>query len=255
MDKYIEELRIITNRANDSFKDAKKSININNYKIYKLKKSRIKWSAYDYVMALELKVCPYCNRQFITPSYSEHSKMRGDLDHFFPKSRYPYLSMSIYNLVPSCKFCNSSLKGSKEFSYETHINPFEEAIDDYIKFNYTIDSVESLHGSGDIEIVVEDKLNKDFNLIKKAKNNIQVFDIVNTYNYHTDIVKNLIRKRVIYDDSYIEYLLNTHEGLFKDKNEVIQYIIKNNISQDKINQPLNKLIDDIIDELKFYNNA
>lgn len=29
-----------------------------------------------------------------------------DLDHFFPKEKYPYLAISFYNLIPICKWCN-----------------------------------------------------------------------------------------------------------------------------------------------------
>jgi hypothetical protein len=29
-----------------------------------------------------------------------------DLDHFFPKSKYKYLAINFYNLIPICKWCN-----------------------------------------------------------------------------------------------------------------------------------------------------
>lgn len=29
-----------------------------------------------------------------------------DLDHFFPKEKYPYLALNFYNLIPICKWCN-----------------------------------------------------------------------------------------------------------------------------------------------------
>lgn len=29
-----------------------------------------------------------------------------DLDHFFPKEKYPYLAINFYNLIPICKWCN-----------------------------------------------------------------------------------------------------------------------------------------------------
>lgn len=44
-----------------------------------------KWGAYAYALSLKTKVCPYCNRNYITPLYSENGKMRADLDHFFAK--------------------------------------------------------------------------------------------------------------------------------------------------------------------------
>src|SRR5690606_32118753 len=36
------------------------------------------------------------------------------LDHLLPQSEYPYLSLSLFNLVPSCYSCNSKLKNDKK---------------------------------------------------------------------------------------------------------------------------------------------
>lgn len=40
--------------------------------------------------------------------------MRPPLDHFYPHKKYPYLSISISNLIPACHQCNSSVKGSQD---------------------------------------------------------------------------------------------------------------------------------------------
>lgn len=40
--------------------------------------------------------------------------------------------MTIYNLVPSCHLCSSSLKGDIDF-LEEHINPFETGFDNKFK--------------------------------------------------------------------------------------------------------------------------
>lgn len=37
------------------------------------------------------------------------------LDHFFPQSDYPFYSLCLYNLVPSCNACNSKFKGASKF--------------------------------------------------------------------------------------------------------------------------------------------
>ena len=58
-----------------------------------------------------LKVCPGCDGR--PPSVSD-GKIHEDLDHFFPKSRYPLLAVHLLNLTPLCKDCNQSYKGSKD---------------------------------------------------------------------------------------------------------------------------------------------
>ncbi|SDC10908.1 hypothetical protein SAMN02799630_00554 [Paenibacillus sp. UNCCL117] len=53
------------------------------------------------------KVCPYCDIQWI--GHSAHSS----IDHFFPKSSYPMLSIFISNLIVSCTGCNDRIKKAK----------------------------------------------------------------------------------------------------------------------------------------------
>lgn len=58
-----------------------------------------------------LLVCPGCDGR--PPSVSD-GKIHEDLDHFFPKSRYPLLAVHLLNLTPLCKDCNQTYKGSKD---------------------------------------------------------------------------------------------------------------------------------------------
>ncbi|WP_088832463.1 HNH endonuclease [Paenibacillus tyrfis] len=53
------------------------------------------------------KVCPYCDIQWI--GHSAHSS----IDHFFPKSSFPLLSIFISNLIVSCTGCNDRIKKAK----------------------------------------------------------------------------------------------------------------------------------------------
>ena len=61
---------------------------------------------------LNIRCCPYCNAQFtlylhkIVKKYHPKGIAIFHFDHFFNKSDYPYLSMSLYNLIPVCSTCN-----------------------------------------------------------------------------------------------------------------------------------------------------
>ena len=58
-----------------------------------------------------LRVCPYCGMEIIKPT----NRTKKQIDHFFPKSKYPFLALSYYNLIPSCDTCNESpCKGAKD---------------------------------------------------------------------------------------------------------------------------------------------
>ena len=46
---------------------------------------------------MNVTVCPYCNRQYIFTLKSGNA--RPQLDHYYPKNKYPYLALSLYNDV------------------------------------------------------------------------------------------------------------------------------------------------------------
>lgn len=203
------------------------------------------WNAYTFVFMMDIRVCPYCNRQYITPIFEEDGRMRADLDHFFPKNRYPYLSMSIYNLIPTCKFCNSSLKNIKEFK-EDSMNPYSHSFDDYVKFTYRIEN------KG-----VRIELDKVKNKIDEYENlNIdeyeQMFKLKQQYNYHQDIVEDLMHKRIMYSKEYVEDMKLRFDNLNTSIDKIKEIILGYKIDRDKINtEPLSKLKRDIINQLKF----
>jgi hypothetical protein len=63
---------------------------------------------------------PYCNRddlrilednQDLLDNDERAVQALLDLDHFFPKYKYPFLTVSVFNLVPSCHNVISVKKG------------------------------------------------------------------------------------------------------------------------------------------------
>lgn len=59
----------------------------------------------------DLRACPMCDG---SPPSSVNGKRLSDLDHFLPKTRYPFLSVHPSNLVPVCLECNQRIKGEKD---------------------------------------------------------------------------------------------------------------------------------------------
>lgn len=57
-----------------------------------------------------LYVCPVCDKEISDEDLDDDIAV-CDLDHFFPKSVYPFLSVHPYNLIPACKECNSKFHG------------------------------------------------------------------------------------------------------------------------------------------------
>ena len=87
--------------------------------------------AVDILTEMGVSVCPYCNRQYTFTSKS--GKVRAQLDHYYPKTLYPYLALSLYNMVPSCGICNQA-KSSLNTLKTPIMYPYEEDFEDEARF-------------------------------------------------------------------------------------------------------------------------
>ncbi|SFC42162.1 HNH endonuclease domain-containing protein [Bacillus sp. UNCCL81] len=168
------------------------------------------WNDYHFILESSIRVCPYCNRQYITPILSDNGKMRADIDHFLPKNEYPYFSMSIYNLVPVCKPCNQSLKGDRNFTFD-NISPYDDNISDYFKFEANLSTYE-----------VSTVVSKGQDAIYR---HLDIFKIEALYNYHQNHVEELVKKRIAYPDKYIQDLYEKNKDYFNNELEVKQIIV------------------------------
>lgn len=204
------------------------------------------WNSYLFVLGSGLRTCSYCNRQYITPILTSNGKMRGTLDHFVAKSKYPYFSMSLYNLIPVCYSCNSSFKGDIEFNFDD-ISPYEESMDDYIRFyaNLAINKPINIH-------IKTKKIKKE----AKAKKYIEVFKLEPQYNYHVNQVEELVLKRLIYSEEYIKDIKYSKLNGFKiSEKKLREQLIGYTQEQLKINdEPLSKFRRDIVEQLNFFDD-
>lgn len=226
-----------------------------------------KYNAYELTKSLNVNVCPYCNRQntqtlVYSQSYYTESKkikktkevqaLRPDLDHFMPKSIYPYLALSFYNFIPSCLPCNERLKGSKNFRFDNHLHPYTEGFGNQVKFELKIKSVDffgiKYEGKETAKIVLNyENADKDFR--KKAEKNAEVFELERLYNFHLDYVYELMNKAMIYNDDYLLSLSKQLGGSFKNEKDVALFISSNYVDEDELHlRPLSKLTKDMMEQ-------
>ena len=172
-------------------------------------KSKKSWGGYDYCLSLNLKVCPYCNRGYINTvdriKLDEDNELKGirpDFDHFFPKSKYPFLSCSIFNLIPACKFCNQLKR--EDFSGGQLIYPFEEEFGEQGRFEIDFDAgknIDTINIENDINLKLNtsDDLSSPSSVRKQIKkqlidNSNQAFQLIKIYNAHQDQIKEFVRR-------------------------------------------------------------
>lgn len=204
-------------------------------KFFSQGKNKEDYSAYDFVESLGLSTCSYCNRNYTF--VVRRGKLRPEIDHFYPKTVYPYLAVNFFNLIPSCQTCNKIKSNNKNFDW---LNPYDIQNNSF-KFTYKPNSI-------DFAVVEKEKYNFDsFEIeINGHQSNKELFKLEELYKQHKDIVLELLIKKVYYPKSYIEELSDF--GFSKD--EIYRYLFCNyNQDKDLNKRPLSKLIKDISQEL------
>lgn len=144
-------------------------------------KQLAKGQAYSLIRELNMSACPYCNQEDIIirePHQIDKSgrSHRPALDHFLPKSLYPFLALNVYNLLPSGDRCNRSFKA--DFDMVDHVNPhFGGVIDEPLFGIFLNNSLPRRDLPRDeIEITLHENT--------KLNNNLKTFQIRSIYNDH-----------------------------------------------------------------------
>lgn len=229
-----------------------------NRKFYKL---IVEVMRYDYVQSsiypdfmeeLGIKTCVYCNAQYAFSVAGRNGYHNYELDHYKPKSLYPYLCTTFMNLQPSCSTCNK--KKSDEvpppdeeifqlFVKESTVksdSPVEFRLDNAGVIKYLIDpNVKSL--KIDFSCPGKPKLEKGYN---------HFFKISTLYQAHTDIAEELIWKSRIYNKVIIEDYKRLFTGLGFKNSDFQRFILGNyDQTEDILKRPMAKMTQDIARQL------
>jgi hypothetical protein len=227
-----------------------------------------KWDAYQLTEQLGIDVCPYCNRGYTFTINKGQRIARPELDHFLAKSKYPYLALSFYNLIPSCHICNANLKHDKTFDLSNHIHPYRDSLHEIVKFSIKLkkktdstlkDAAKSFgvgffYGSLEsFDIITRNRKTDGEGAAKsnkRATRSLKEFRILETYERHKDLVMDMILSATLYEEDYIQSLLADFEGkLFRNRDDVLRYITHNYPSSaDMPKRAFSKLARDIHQE-------
>lgn len=207
-----------------------------------------KEKAYHLTIGQGHNTCTYCNRQYtITIFESDENNhtlgiTRPQLDHWFSKELYPLMSLSLYNLIPSCSICNSSVKGTDIYRLNTHVHPYLDTTPDEPSFRFSY----KLNKNKQYEVVIEGLTDT------KEKNMVKSLKLEEIYKYHGEIeVKDILQYNYQYSDAYLKTLL---KGLLKhyklSKADIYRMLFGTELETSKnLNRPLSKLKRDILTEI------
>jgi hypothetical protein len=208
------------------------------------------YNAYDLASNLKIDCCPYCNRQYtitINKKISNEQITRPEFDHYFPKSKYPLLAISFYNLIPSCTICNSTFKGKTEFDLKKHLHPYIDNIINDFEFDY--EPLASASGSSwknGVEVKIVNKAIGDDK--DRIDNTFKLFKILEVYNAHSSVVCNILNLKDSINGDYLEILANnTYTGLNTTPSELYSLAFGNYLDPKDFNKkPFSKLTKDIL---------
>lgn len=200
----------------------------------------------EYSKIIGIKTCPYCNAMLVINISDE--KARYQLDHFYPKSRYPYLSISFFNLIPSCNNCNH-IKRDKDVTLDNNFHLYSDKPAQEI-FKFSLDRVNIIRNLIGIK---ENDLKVNFTYTDKkyeefVKNHDNIFHIQKIYDTQNDIAHEMLWKTQAYNKTNIKELGTL---LHISENEVKRMIVGNYTDFHEIHKrPLSKYMQDIAKDLE-----
>ncbi|CYV31071.1 TPA: hypothetical protein U1720_001644 [Streptococcus suis] len=192
------------------------------------------------IRELGLTVCPYCNRNYIN---NRGNKFSAQMDHFYSKDEFPWLAVSLYNLIPSCGACNH-IKGTKDFN----VHPF---IKSDVENNEVIFSYQQT-ASDDVKVIIS--------TTDERKGDIGTIKLEEAYSIHNLDVRNMLLREEKYSKKYREelrQLLQTDGGIESQlsltDDEIDRMMYGDVIFEEDIkNVSLGKFRKDIYQEIKSF---
>lgn len=213
--------------------------------------------AYEFLKRLQIRTCPYCNRNYtftIEKNGCADFSARAELDHFYDKSEYPLLALSFYNLVPSCHTCNHGKLVAK-----AGVNPYFHGFESQFKVirpvvdvpRKDVPTTEVLN----INEVLNAKDKEDFSIAVQTidpdeQRNIEIFGIHELYNEHKDFVMDIIDKANAYNAVGAQNLVDAFQGTGRSPQDVFDFVWGTDLDETEIiNHPLSKLKQDILKQI------
>lgn len=195
--------------------------------------------------------CTYCNRQYtftVSGKNNDERITRPAFDHWFPKSRFPLLSLNLYNLIPCCAVCNSGAKGDKVFQLTKFVHPYEQKDDDP-KFKFVPAIADKNKGEWTV-VLDRDKVTHP-----EVDNTIKAFELDRIYNMHGPLeVKEMMEFAQAYSNTYLLQIYNQMKkdfGAVAFSQEDVYRILfgTESVPAKFLDRPLSKMKHDILEYL------
>lgn len=204
----------------------------------------------QFLKRVGIKACVYCNANFTVTDVNGQAYYTAD--HWKPKSKYPFLCISFFNLVPCCFSCNRN-KGDDDDEYFGLYEDNKNASLEVLHFELPASNEANY-------ILTHNRENLSVKLTESSPEYKGICDtmddklhITSIYQEHKDVVEETIWKRYAYNDKNIEALKASFAGtkLALSDEDVKRFIMGTYSSGEDIHKrPLSRLIQDIYEMTK-----
>ena len=168
-----------------------------------------------------------------------NGKARPQYDHFFPKSFYPYLALSMYNLIPSCAVCNGGKSNADSFKDQKvqYLNPYVEGYGTKTVLQITPkkkkDRIHSYVGlAEEYTVKPESAPDVDKDAAKRIQNTWDLLKLGPLYEKHSDYIRNILRAKQIYTEEYLDQLMKSFPGAFDDMDDLKNVVYFNYLDEE-----------------------
>lgn len=210
----------------------------------------------DYIRELGLRTCVYCNAQYAITTKGNESFYQ--LDHCFPKSKYPFLATNFFNLQPSCGSCNQrkSDEDMQKGKYNVSIwKEPDDKQDSYFDFHIEDGSLaaymaEPKRDKLEIQVIPTKKGDVDLNeLLDLCEEKFKTREV---YQEHREEAEEVIWKKYIYTNTYVDSLQKAFNTKFLDRKGELKRLLLGTYpdKKDVYKRPLTKMIQDVAKQLK-----
>lgn len=214
--------------------------------VFAYTKFRYSERAKKFAQKLNIKTCLYCNTQStLIIEKQKKVKLLFQFDHFYAKKKYPFLSVSMYNLIPCCGSCNIS-KSMSDFKCSDSFHPYEKDINTAFKFE--IDNADIVKFILNRETSSSIKINIDIK-DQRVQKHVDTFHFDKIVNEHVDVIEELFLKAYHYNETKRQELINEFNGLI-DTETIMRFILGNYyLDKDLHRRPLAKLVKDVAKQI------
>lgn len=200
-----------------------------------------------YISKLGIRTCVYCNAQYAISIKRDKGDYTSSfqIDHYLPKSKYPYLAISFFNLQPSCGHCNQLKSKNKSL-----FNLYTKRTSDVQPFRFNVNRLSLLQF-----LLTADPDNLKINITSTnsslMENHEKRFHVKVKYEKHKEEAGDIVLLSRFYNRAYLNQLHSQFSSIMPHfRNQILNMLLGFPVMEEDVHKrPLTLMRQDIAKQL------